>query len=170
MAKKRKSSKDPVPTSEKVEAEVPLGRYNFLKAKAEELSTEEEVVTVEILAYLLLNKAILEYQVLTPEKTVEDILKELEHLNYLHEKTIKNPYEDSKVRIESIIHYVLNNENLSTEGQFKELKRGLRGYFSDKKLILEVIDYIKKMNKLCYIEDSGSLILFEDYVKKLPDK
>ena len=169
MAKKRRSKKD-VPTSEIIEVDVPLGRYNILKRKAETLTTEEDSVTVQMLAYLLLNKAILEYELLAPEKTVEDILKDLEHLNYIHDKTIKNPYDEPKVRIEAIIHYVLNNENLSTEGQFKELKRGLKGYFTNTALILDVISYIKDMNEKCYIENAGSLILFEDYVKRLPSE
>jgi len=123
------------------------------------------------LANDLLVKSILEYKVLTPDKTLKDLSSELSNLHILeyYSTEVKRDTTEGFKMVEYIIHYVCNNDNLTDVGQFEELKRGLKGFYTDKQLILDVISYIKEMNKECYIENKGSLILFEDYVKKLPE-
>ena len=171
MAKKRKNSSDVKAPVEKLEVIISSNLYDFLEEKVEkEVDPKDVKSKVKSLVNGLLSKAILEYKLLTPNKTLKDFSSELTNLylfDYYIEESEKESNESFKM-IEHIIHYVLNNDNLTDVGQFEELKRGLTGFLTDKELVLDVIKYIKKMNKECYIKNKGSLILFEDYVKKLP--
>lgn len=174
MAKKRRSKKDVKAPVEKFELTISSKYYDFLEAKVESEGSSEDVeAAVDKLATDLLIKGILEYKLLAPEKTIKELSSELSNLylwEYTLEKSESRTSEEGFKMVEHIIHYVLNNDTLTDIGQFEELKRGLKGFFTDKELILDVISYIKKMNKECYIKDSGSLILFEDYVKRLPSE
>ena len=66
------------------------------------------------------------------------------------------------------INDYLTNKSLEiSKEQFEKLKKDLEDYFSDKQLLLDIVGNIRQMNESCHIENNGSLILFEDYIKKI---
>lgn len=115
---------------------------------------------------LLVVKSGLELDLLE-STTLTELKKEVRNL-YLLKAVYENSANKGKIlRIESKISHILNRENLTDEEQFEKLKKDLEDYFSDKQLLLDIVGNIRQMNESCHIENNGSLILFEDYIKKI---
>ena len=85
MVKKRKNSSDVKAPVEKLEVIISSNLYDFLEEKVEkEVDPKDVKAEVKSLVNGLLSKAILEYKLLTPNKTLKDFSSELTNL-YLFE-------------------------------------------------------------------------------------
>lgn len=155
-------------SKQKIAIEIGLNtdQYALLDKKARQFSKDGENISVENLVKLLVVKSGLELDLLE-STTLKELKKEVRNL-YLLKSVYENSANKEKIlRIESKISHILNRENLTDEEQFEKLKKDLEDYFSDKQLLLDIVGNIRQMNESCHIENNGSLILFEDYIKKI---
>ena len=155
-------------SKQKIAIEIGLNtdQYALLDKKARQFSKDGENISVENLVKLLVVKSGLELDLLE-STTLTELKKEVRTL-YLLKAVYENSANKGKIlRIESKISHILNRENLTDEEQFEKLKKDLEDYFSDKQLLLDIVGNIRQMNESCHIENNGSLILFEDYIKKI---
>lgn len=155
-------------SKQKIAIEIGLNtdQYALLDKKARQFSKDGENISVENLVKLLVVKSGLELDLLE-STTLTELKKEVRNL-YLLKSVYENSANKEKIlRIESKISHILNRENLTDEEQFEKLKKDLEDYFSDKQLLLDIVGNIRQMNESCHIENNGSLILFEDYIKKI---
>ena len=155
-------------SKQKITIEIGLNtdQYALLDKKARQFSKDGENISVENLVKLLVVKSGLELDLLE-STTLTELKKEVRNL-YLLKAVYENSANKEKIlRIESKISHILNRENLTDEEQFEKLKKDLEDYFSDKQLLLDIVGNIRQMNESCHIENNGSLILFEDYIKKI---
>lgn len=155
-------------SKQKIAIEIGLNtdQYALLDKKARQFSKDGENISVENLVKLLVVKSGLELDLLE-STTLTELKKEVRNLYLLKEVYENSANKEKILRIESKISHILNMENLTDEEQFEKLKKDLEDYFSDKQLLLDIVGNIRQMNESCHIENNGSLILFEDYIKKI---
>ena len=106
----------------KIEIKLPNHMYKFLNEKAKDFSSNGTNISVEKLAELLLTKSSLELELLTPNKTKEDLSSEVSKLyiyKQLLEQEAKENEKDFSIANDSILYdrllKIVLDRNLGTE-------------------------------------------------------